>query len=99
LSKLDEGLPSHLSENNEGKTARPQRRIINVPWNTIALKWCPKSRKLSKKVKELISSNELKDWHTPYLLKYPHSTQNKLADAMAPFGEVGVVIVLDQSGV
>ena len=55
---------------------------INVPWSTIANNWCPKALKLSNKVKELISSNELKEWHTPYLLKYSHSVQNKLADAI-----------------
>ena len=55
---------------------------INVPYNTVMRTWCGKSRKLSPKVKQLVIDNTLPETHSLLLLKYDHSTQDKLAELM-----------------
>ena len=84
LTDADKGdaVYSLLANYEKYKTIKDVAGGINVPYNTVLRDWCPKARKLSEKVKQLISSNQLKDWHTQYLLKYSHSVQNKLAEAI-----------------
>ena len=48
----------------------------------LVIPFSPKATKLSNKVKKLIACDELKDRHAEVLLKYPHTVQNKLADAI-----------------
>jgi hypothetical protein len=49
-----------------------------IPYNTVEL-WIRKSDSLSAKVKETICAYGFTDYHALWLLKYPHSVQNKSA--------------------
>lgn len=60
-------------------------REINTPYGT-AIGWCRASEKLSPKVKQLISMDKLDDSKARYLLKYDHSTQDKLAKTAVKYG-------------
>ena len=53
-----------------------------LPYNTVTTSWIPKSQRLSDKVKELqtIHVNSFTDGHVKFLMKYPHSVQNKFAE-------------------
>jgi len=84
LSDAEKGDAVYVLIANYDKynTIKDVADAINVPYKTVQTVWCPKTRKLSKKVKEYITSNILKDRHAPYLLKYPHSVQDKLARAI-----------------
>jgi hypothetical protein len=46
--------------------------------------WVPASKKLSDKVKELTTrASGFSDFHARFLMKYPHSTQDKLAEVFS----------------
>jgi hypothetical protein len=53
--------------------------------------WIPKSKKLSEKVKELGSmcAHTFTDYHARFLMKYPHSTQDKLTEVFSVKKKVG----------
>jgi ParB family chromosome partitioning protein len=55
---------------------------INVPYETVRNIWCAKSRKLSEKVRECISGDRLEESQGLLLMKYDHSTQDKLASTL-----------------
>jgi ParB family chromosome partitioning protein len=59
-------------------------KAINVPFETVRV-WTAKSRRLSDKVKKQVGFESLSDLHTKYLLKYPHSIQEKLASAIIKY--------------
>ena len=54
-------------------------REIDTAHHTV-VGWCRASEKLSPKVRQLISANKLDDSKARYLLKYDHSTQDRLAE-------------------
>ena len=54
-------------------------REIDTAHKTV-VGWCRASEKLSPKVRQLISANKLDDSKARYLLKYDHSTQDRLAE-------------------
>ncbi|MCP8321513.1 MAG: ParB/RepB/Spo0J family partition protein, partial [archaeon] len=56
-------------------------KAITTLYETV-LRWCRQSRKLSSHVRELIALNLMQDGHAIYLLKYDHTTQDKLADVI-----------------
>lgn len=64
------------------ETIKDVAEAINVPYPTVIYNWCPSSRRLSPKIKELLHASTLTERHTQVLLKYPHSIQNRLADVI-----------------
>ncbi len=60
---------------------------------------CQKAIKLSKKVKECIRTNTLKDWHTPYLLKYSHAVQDRLPKARKLSSKIKTLTTQGNAGV
>jgi|GEM_PF-3587789 len=60
-------------------------REINVNYET-ARAWTNQSRKLSSQIRERVASHALTDEHARELMKYPHSTQEKLADIIIKRG-------------
>ena len=75
-----------LLENYSGKYASMKSiaEALKVSPNTI-VGWCSKSRKLSRYIQELVAQNELTERAAQLLLKYDHSTQDKLANAIVGF--------------
>jgi len=63
------------------KTIADVARAINVNYET-ARAWTNHSRKLSTQIRERVASHALTDEHAKELMKYSHSVQNKLADAI-----------------
>jgi ParB family chromosome partitioning protein len=60
-------------------------RKIDTPQRTVR-GWCQASEKLSPKVRHFISANKLDDSKARYLLKYDHSTQDRLAETLVKHG-------------
>ena len=54
---------------------------LQISYDTVASNWLPKARRLSEKVKGIVISanNSFSEYHTMFLLKYPHAIQDKLA--------------------
>ena len=44
--------------------------------------WVAKARKLSPKLRDIVATGLIHDEHARKLLKYSHSTQNRLADVI-----------------
>lgn len=59
-------------------------KAIRTPVSTVWL-WVNKSAKLSEHIRFLIGNKQLGEKTALYLLKYEHSTQNKLADIIANY--------------
>ena len=64
------------------ETIKDVAKAINIPYGTIKTHWIPKSRKLSPKVRGKVAVTSLTNEHAYQLMKYPHSTQDKLADVI-----------------
>ncbi len=62
-------------------TIKEVAKSLRTPTETV-YKWTSKSRKLSKHVKALTRSGKLEETHARTLLKYDHSTQDKLAESI-----------------
>jgi len=62
------------------ETIKDVCEALQIPYDTVAGSWLPKARKLSLKVKELVSSatNSFSDYHSKMVLKYPHAVQDRL---------------------
>jgi ParB/RepB/Spo0J family partition protein len=54
---------------------------IDTPYGTV-LQWTSKSRKLSDHVRALLNATSLVESQASYLMKYDHTTQDQLADAI-----------------
>jgi ParB family chromosome partitioning protein len=67
------------------ETVKDVAREVNTPYATVS-SWCRASEKLSPKVKQLIHMDRLDDSKARYLLKYDHSTQNRLAETIVEHG-------------
>ena len=62
---------------------------IQINYDTVEAHWLPMSRRLSDKVKELVVNpgvNSFSDRHARMVMKYPHSTQDRLAEASVKRG-------------
>lgn len=64
------------------ETLRDVAEAIKVSYKTVRFVWVAKSEKLSQKVKMFVHNGSLTDEQSRLLLKYSHSTQEKLAKAM-----------------
>lgn len=60
------------------ETIKQIAEAINKSYKTV-LKWTEQSRKLSPRVKELVYRGTLSSYYVRRLLKYPHTTQERLA--------------------
>ena len=61
------------------KTIKDVAEAINTPYSTVKNLWVAHSRKLSPKLRGMLGDT-FTNTHGRYLLKYPHATQNDLAD-------------------
>ena len=54
---------------------------LQIPYLTVINNWLPKTRKLSDKVKSIVSTgtDSFSDKHAKQVMKYPHAIQDKLA--------------------
>lgn len=67
------------------ETIKDVANAINISYETVRNEWVSKSRKLSEKVKECVARHALTERAAQRLLKYPHSTQDKLAKAIIDY--------------
>ena len=82
LSDAEKGdaVYSLIANYDKYNTIKEVAEAIDVPYTTVRTVWCPKTRKLSKKLKECIELNTFSEDHAARLMKYSHSIQNKLAN-------------------
>jgi ParB family chromosome partitioning protein len=67
---------------NYGKydTLKAVAEAIKIPYDTIRKGWIPKATKLSSKVRCLVGTTSFSEEHARYVMMYPHSVQEKLAE-------------------
>lgn len=66
---------------SEIETLKELAEKEQIPYNTVTTLWIPKSKKLSEKIKEgVMCAHNFTDYHARFLMKYPHSVQDKLAE-------------------
>jgi ParB/RepB/Spo0J family partition protein len=72
----------NLWQISECETLKALAEKEQIPYNTVKNDWVPASKNLSEKVKQLQSTtgSTFSDKHARFLMKYPHSTQDKLAE-------------------
>ena len=70
-------------------TMKSVAEALNVSYRTISQSWCPKARKLSMYVREVIGFGNLPKDAGAYLLKHDHETQDRLAKCVIKNGLVG----------
>ena len=64
------------------ETLKAVAEAINTPYKTVINVWVSQAKRLAEKVKVLVAKDSLKNEYAYKLMKYPHSTQNKLADVI-----------------
>jgi ParB/RepB/Spo0J family partition protein len=66
------------------ETLKELAEKLQINYDTATTLWLPKAKKLSEKTKQLLVSTDtnFSDKHAQYLLKYPHVTQDKLAQTV-----------------
>jgi len=67
------------------KTLKDIADAIQISYHTLANKWVPAATKLSAYIKEVTTRGDLTERAAQYLLKYPHSIQDKLANAIIKY--------------
>jgi len=55
-------------------------KAINVPYDTVIGIWVAKAHKLSPKLRNVVGDISFSEEHSRYVLKYPHSVQERFAD-------------------
>lgn len=62
------------------ETIKDVAEAINAPYTTVDNVWVAASKKLSPKLRTTLGCDSFSDTHARYVLKYPHSVQERLAD-------------------
>lgn len=82
VNKILEKAPDKIKQECPCETLKELAEKLQINYDTIKAHWIPASKKLSPKIRGIFGSSDVATFtnaHVHQLLKYPHSTQDKLA--------------------
>ena len=87
LSNAEKGdaILSLWANYDKYETIKAVCEALHLNYGTVMTQWISSARKLSNKVKELVSSLTLPEDASKSLIKYPHNIQEKLANAIIKY--------------